>query len=218
VTQESLRQPGAVRQPETARRAVLASVGLAGVAVLAGCSGGGTPSASSGAMSGGSGMASGSAGSSGGAGGLTAALGSTPAAGSGSGGSTSGGSSSDGSTSSGSTSSGSTSSGSTSGGSTSSGAGGTVLGTASEIPVGGGKIFTANKVVVTQPSAGEYKAFSAVCTHMQCLVDKVSNGTIQCPCHGSQFSITNGSVVAGPAPSPLPVQPITVSGGTISAT
>jgi Rieske Fe-S protein len=77
-------------------------------------------------------------------------------------------------------------------------------------------VFPAEKVVVTQPSAGEFKAFSAVCTHLQCVVDQVANGTIDCPCHGSQFSVKNGSVVAGPAPSPLPAQSIRVAGGKIT--
>jgi nitrite reductase/ring-hydroxylating ferredoxin subunit len=84
------------------------------------------------------------------------------------------------------------------------------------IPVGGGKIFTAEKVVITQPAAGHFKAFSAVCTHQGCLVDQIARGTIDCPCHGSQFSIRNGSVVAGPAPSPLPARPISVAGGKIT--
>jgi Rieske Fe-S protein len=89
------------------------------------------------------------------------------------------------------------------------------LATTSEIPVGSGKIFTAQQVVVTQPSAGEFKAFSAVCTHMGCIVNQVSNGTIDCPCHGSQYNITTGAVVAGPAPRPLPAKQITVSGTSI---
>ena len=68
---------------------------------------------------------------------------------------------------------------------------GTVLGQASDIPVGGGAIYTAAKVVVTQPASGQYKAFSAVCTHVGCLVNKVTSGTIDCPCHGSEFRITS---------------------------
>jgi Rieske Fe-S protein len=76
-------------------------------------------------------------------------------------------------------------------------------------------VFSAEKVVVTQPAAGEFKGFSAVCTHLQCLVDKVANGTIDCPCHGSKYSVKNGSVVSGPAPSPLPAQAIKVAGGKI---
>ena len=87
---------------------------------------------------------------------------------------------------------------------------GTVLGAASDIPVGGGAIYTAAKVVVTQPASGQYKAFSAVCTHVGCLVNKVTSGTIDCPCHGSGFKITNGAVVAGPAPSPLPARQIKI--------
>ena len=92
---------------------------------------------------------------------------------------------------------------------------GTVLGAASEIPVGGGKIYTAAKVVVTQPSRGQYKAFSAVCTHVGCIMSEVANGTIDCPCHGSEFKITNGAVVTGPAPRPLPSRQITVTGGNV---
>jgi Rieske Fe-S protein len=89
------------------------------------------------------------------------------------------------------------------------------LATTSEIPVGSGKIFTEQKVVVTQPASGDFKAFSAICTHMGCIVSQVSNGTIDCPCHGSQYSIKDGAVVAGPAPSPLPAEPIKVSGTSI---
>jgi nitrite reductase/ring-hydroxylating ferredoxin subunit len=84
------------------------------------------------------------------------------------------------------------------------------------IPVGGGKIFVSERVVVTQPSRGQFKGFSAVCTHMQCIVDQIANGTINCPCHGSKFSITDGHVVAGPAPSPLPAQSLKIQTDQIS--
>ena len=87
---------------------------------------------------------------------------------------------------------------------------GTVLGATSDVPVGGGAIYKEAKVVVTQPASGQYKAFSAVCTHVGCLVNKVTGGTIDCPCHGSEFKITNGAVVAGPAPSPLPARQIKI--------
>jgi nitrite reductase/ring-hydroxylating ferredoxin subunit len=101
-------------------------------------------------------------------------------------------------------------------GSGGSGSGGSVLAATSDIPVGEGKVFASQRVVVTQPTAGNFKGFSAVCTHMQCIVDQVSDGTIDCPCHGSQFSIKDGSVVSGPAPSPLPAQAIKVEGGKIA--
>ena len=92
---------------------------------------------------------------------------------------------------------------------------GTMLGAASEIPVGGGKIYSAAKVVVTQPARGQYKAFSAVCTHVGCIMSEVANGTIDCPCHGSEFKITTGAVVTGPAPAPLPKKQIKIVDGHV---
>ena len=94
-------------------------------------------------------------------------------------------------------------------------AAGTTVATA-DVPVGGGKILEAQQVVVTQPEAGSYKAFSAVCTHEGCLVAQVSNNAIMCPCHGAQFSASDGSVMGGPAPAPLASVPLTVSGDTIT--
>jgi Rieske Fe-S protein len=95
-------------------------------------------------------------------------------------------------------------------------AGGTPLAATSAIPVGGGTIFADKKVVVTQPVAGTFKAFSSTCTHLGCTVAKVADGLIQCPCHGSRYSIVDASVKAGPAPRPLPPMNITVTGGEIT--
>ncbi|GAA2429280.1 Rieske (2Fe-2S) protein [Streptomyces mauvecolor] len=92
---------------------------------------------------------------------------------------------------------------------------GGVLGKTSDIPQGGGKIFAAQGVVVTQPTAGQFKAFSAKCTHQGCAVSSVSGGTINCPCHGSKFDVADGSVKGGPAPSPLPAAAISVEGDSI---
>ncbi|WP_328909354.1 Rieske (2Fe-2S) protein [Streptomyces sp. NBC_00234] len=96
--------------------------------------------------------------------------------------------------------------------------GGEELAKTSDIPVGGGTIFKEQKVVVTQPEAGEFKAFSAICTHAGCTVSTVADGTINCPCHGSKYSIVNAAVEAGPAPRPLPAEQITVSGESIRLT
>lgn len=94
------------------------------------------------------------------------------------------------------------------------GSAGQTLVKTSEVPVGGGVVV--NKTyVVTQPRQGEFKAFSAICTHAGCPVNSVSGGTINCPCHGSRFSIADGSVAGGPAPSGLPAQAVTVSGGSV---
>ena len=87
-----------------------------------------------------------------------------------------------------------------------------------DIPVGGGTVFPDQQVVVTEPAAGEFKAFSAVCTHEGCLVDAVSGGTINCPCHGSRYKITDGSVVHGPATKPLAAKSVVVQGDSLVVT
>jgi Rieske Fe-S protein len=95
-------------------------------------------------------------------------------------------------------------------------AAGEELGSTSEVPVGGGKVFGDQKIVVTQPTDGDFKAFSAVCTHQSCLVSQIADGTIDCLCHGSKFSDQDGSVVNGPATSGLSAVTIKVDGDTIS--
>ncbi|MBO3748624.1 Rieske (2Fe-2S) protein [Streptosporangiaceae bacterium NEAU-GS5] len=97
-----------------------------------------------------------------------------------------------------------------------SGGGADALAKTADIPEGGGKVFESEKLVVTQPQAGTFKAFTAVCTHQGCTVASVSNGTINCPCHGSKFNIADGSVANGPATKPLAEKQIKVSGDSIS--
>ena len=94
-------------------------------------------------------------------------------------------------------------------------ASGTVLGATSAVPVGGGAIFAAQKVVVTQPTAGTFVGLSAVCTHQGCVVAKVEGGTIDCACHGSKFQL-DGTVAKGPASKPLPPVQVTVKGSDIT--
>ncbi|GAA0920257.1 Rieske (2Fe-2S) protein [Nonomuraea longicatena] len=92
---------------------------------------------------------------------------------------------------------------------------GEILAATGEIPKGGGKVFAGPKVVVTQPEAGRFKCFTAVCTHEGCTVGSVSGGTINCPCHGSKYRITDGTVVRGPAPRPLAEKRISIEGDQI---
>lgn len=93
--------------------------------------------------------------------------------------------------------------------------GAAVLARTADVPVGGGTILARRKIVITQPKAGTFAAFTAVCTHLGCLVGSVTGGTINCLCHGSKFSITNGSVINGPATTPLAPVTIKVHGTAI---
>ena len=85
-----------------------------------------------------------------------------------------------------------------------------------DVPVGGGVVLKDAKVVVTQPAGGQFHAFSAVCTHKQCLVSQVADGTIDCPCHGSRYSDVDGSVVKGPATQALATKTVTVQGDSLT--
>jgi|SRR3954465_8161901 Rieske Fe-S protein len=91
---------------------------------------------------------------------------------------------------------------------------GTLAATA-DIPVGSGKVITDADVVISQPTAGKFVAFSATCTHQGCSVSTITGNTVNCPCHGSSFALADGSVVKGPATNPLPEKDIRVSGGQI---
>jgi Rieske Fe-S protein len=85
-----------------------------------------------------------------------------------------------------------------------------------DIPVNGGKVFEQQGVVVTQPAAGTYKAFTSTCTHMGCTVGPVQNNVINCHCHRSEFSAADGSVKKGPATKPLTAKTVTVKGSSIT--
>jgi Rieske Fe-S protein len=89
---------------------------------------------------------------------------------------------------------------------------GNVIAKTADVPVGSGVIV--DKVVVTQPTAGVFKGFSSTCTHKGCTVDKIADGTIDCPCHGSKFNL-DGSVAHGPATKPLEAKTVTVQGDSI---
>jgi nitrite reductase/ring-hydroxylating ferredoxin subunit len=91
------------------------------------------------------------------------------------------------------------------------------LGPATDVPVGAGKIYEDQKIVVTQPKKGEWHAFSAVCTHQQCILADCDGGKINCGCHASSFDFTTGAPDGGPATVPLPKKNVQVVGGRIHA-
>ncbi|MEU8888319.1 Rieske (2Fe-2S) protein [Streptomyces sp. NPDC048442] len=91
------------------------------------------------------------------------------------------------------------------------------LGDAAAVPVGGSKLYREQRLVVSCPAKGEYKAFSAQCTHAGCVLDKVEANEGNCPCHGSRFDTTTGKALKGPATAPLPAVPVKVEGGKLIA-
>ncbi|MFI6578671.1 Rieske (2Fe-2S) protein [Nocardiopsis sp. NPDC050513] len=91
---------------------------------------------------------------------------------------------------------------------------GQVVGQTTDVPVGGGAVFSDSKLVVTQPEEGDYRAFGASCTHGGCTVQEVTE-VIGCLCHGSRFDLVTGEPVAGPATEPLESFTVTVDGTDI---
>jgi Rieske Fe-S protein len=98
-------------------------------------------------------------------------------------------------------------------GSTAGATGGSALASTADIPEGGGII--SGDLVITQPTAGTFKAFTKVCTHTGCDVSKVDGGVIICPCHGSKFSIETGEPTTGPATKALAETKVKVDGDNI---
>lgn len=101
------------------------------------------------------------------------------------------------------------------GGGTSPESAGQELVATADVPVGGGRVLKEERIVVTQPEEGDFRAFSAICTHQNCVVADVADGTINCTCHGSRFGIADGSVEQGPATRPLPEERITVEENSV---
>ncbi|MCX5587430.1 Rieske (2Fe-2S) protein [Streptomyces erythrochromogenes] len=91
------------------------------------------------------------------------------------------------------------------------------LGAAADVPVGGAKLYRERKLIVSCPAEGQYKAFSAQCTHAGCVLDKIVEGEGNCPCHGSRFDVSTGKVLQGPADRPLPEVPVRAENGKLVA-
>ncbi|MGA4508567.1 Rieske (2Fe-2S) protein [Propionibacteriaceae bacterium G1746] len=88
----------------------------------------------------------------------------------------------------------------------------------SDVPSGGAVILKGKGFVVAQPTAGEFKAFDAICTHQGCEVSNIDGADIVCGCHGSRFKVADGSVVTGPAPTGLAAAKVTRDGDTLTVT
>jgi len=86
---------------------------------------------------------------------------------------------------------------------------------AAEVPVGGGRLNGELKLLVTQPTEGVFKVFTSKCPHQGCGVTTPKDGIANCPCHGSEFDITDGSVKKGPARTGLREYPAEVRDGAV---
>ncbi|MEO3788154.1 Rieske (2Fe-2S) protein [Actinocorallia sp. B10E7] len=84
-----------------------------------------------------------------------------------------------------------------------------------DVPVGGGRLNSELKLLVTQPTEGVFKVFTSKCPHQGCGVSTPKDGIADCPCHGSEFDITDGSVKKGPATSGLREYPAEVKNGAV---
>jgi cytochrome b6-f complex iron-sulfur subunit len=86
-----------------------------------------------------------------------------------------------------------------------------------ELEAVGGMVVPAEDqpVVLTYSERANVKAFSAICTHLGCVVEWESAGYIQCPCHEGRFNAQTGAVISGPPPSPLTPRDVVVDGDDI---
>lgn len=89
------------------------------------------------------------------------------------------------------------------------------LGTADAVPVGGAKLYPKHRLLVSQPDRGQYRAFSAVCTHGGCVLSSVKELEADCACHGSRFDASTGAVLQAPATADLPEYPVEMRGGKL---
>lgn len=71
-------------------------------------------------------------------------------------------------------------------------------------------------LLIAQPTEGDVVAFSAICSHQQCIVAPAQT-EFHCPCHGSRYDAATGDVLQGPALKPLTPVPVSVEGDSIVA-
>ncbi|MDR7330573.1 Rieske (2Fe-2S) protein [Corynebacterium guangdongense] len=87
---------------------------------------------------------------------------------------------------------------------------------ATQVPVGSAVIV--GDVIIAQPTAGNFVAYSTSCPHQGNKITQVNDGTVTCTAHNSVFDIADGSVLDGPSRDPLAAGKATVDGGTVTAT
>ncbi|MEW2286448.1 Rieske (2Fe-2S) protein [Streptomyces sp. NPDC047841] len=91
------------------------------------------------------------------------------------------------------------------------------LGAENEVPKGGAKLYRDHNVVVSRAEDGTLKAYSTICTHAGCPINKLRGTTLVCPCHGSEFDAVTGKVVQAPATEPLTELSVKAAKGRIVA-
>ncbi|MFE9672660.1 Rieske (2Fe-2S) protein [Streptomyces sp. NPDC006259] len=89
------------------------------------------------------------------------------------------------------------------------------LGADGEVAKGGARLYRDHNVVVGRSASGELKAYSTICTHAGCPINKLDGTTLVCPCHGSEFDATTGEVLREPATVPLHELPVRTENGKI---
>ncbi|MCX4914016.1 Rieske (2Fe-2S) protein [Streptomyces sp. NPDC060011] len=92
-----------------------------------------------------------------------------------------------------------------------------VLGAESEVAKGGAELYQDQNVVVSRAEDGSLKAFSSICTHAGCAINKLDGTTLVCPCHGSEFDARTGKVLRAPATEPLNALTVEAKNGKIVA-
>jgi len=91
------------------------------------------------------------------------------------------------------------------------------LGAGSEVAKGGAQLYQDQNVVVSRAEDGSLKAFSSICTHAGCAINKLQGTTLVCPCHGSEFDAETGKVLRAPATVPLHALSVEERNGKIVA-
>ena len=90
----------------------------------------------------------------------------------------------------------------------------TLVGAVSDFPIDSGAVVSINDepVIVVNTEAGGIKAYSAICTHLACIVFwHKARRVIQCPCHDGRFNPLNGTVISGPPPRPLALYEVDIA-------